>query len=84
MAEDDHERAEFLPATAYAVLGLLSSHQEELSPAEIKVRADWSLRSFYWSPAVSHIRRELERLLECGYVEARLRMSTSAGPRAAI
>jgi DNA-binding PadR family transcriptional regulator len=62
---------ETLPATAYAVLGILSVHDEELSPAEIKVRAAFSLEHFYWSPAVSHIRRELRRLLELGYVRER-------------
>jgi DNA-binding PadR family transcriptional regulator len=62
---------EALPATAYAVLGILSVHDEELSPAEIKVRANFTLRHYYWSPAVSHIRRELRRLLELGYVRER-------------
>jgi len=51
-----------LPATAYAVLGVLSTLDEELSPAEIKTRCDYTLRLFYWSPAVSHIRSELRRL----------------------
>jgi DNA-binding PadR family transcriptional regulator len=60
-----------LPATAYAVLGILSVNDEELSPGEIKVRADFGIRRFYWSPAVSHIRRELRRLLELGLVEER-------------
>ena len=62
---------EVLPATAYAVLGILSVNDEELSPAEIKVRAAFTLENFYWSPAVSHIRRELRRLLELGYVSER-------------
>jgi len=53
-----------LPATAYAVLGILSVNDEELTPGEIRVRADFAFRHFYWSPAVSHIRRELQRLLE--------------------
>ena len=60
-----------LPATAYAVLGILSVNDEELTPGEIKVRADFAFRHFYWSPAVSHIRRELQRLLEMGMVEER-------------
>ena|ERR1700722_15660067 len=60
-----------LPPTAYAVLGLLSANNEELTPGEIKVRADFIFRSFYWSPAVSHIRRELRRLLDMGMVEER-------------
>jgi DNA-binding PadR family transcriptional regulator len=60
-----------LPATAYAVLGILSVNDEELTPGEIKLRADFAFRHFYWSPAVSHIRRELGRLLEMGLVEER-------------
>ncbi|UFS58763.1 hypothetical protein [Subtercola endophyticus] len=70
---DESERSApgFLPATAYAVLGVLSVHHEELTPSEIKVRAYWDFRNFYWSPAVSHIRRELARLLELGLVEQR-------------
>jgi DNA-binding PadR family transcriptional regulator len=55
-----------LPATAYAVLGILSGFDEELTPGEIKVRAEFAFGHFYWSPAVSHIRRELRRLLELG------------------
>jgi DNA-binding PadR family transcriptional regulator len=60
-----------LPATAYAVLGILSVNDEELTPGEIKLRAEFAFRTFYWSPAVSHIRRELQRLLELGLVEER-------------
>jgi len=95
MSDDEAEvgeqsSTEFLPATAYAVLGALAVHHEELSPSEIKVRTDWDFRNFYWSPAVSHIRRELRRLLELGFVEeltvpvgndrtSHLYQSTSAG-----
>ena len=60
-----------LPATAYAVLGILSVNDEELTPGEIKLRAEFAFRHFYWSPAVSHIRRELQRLLELGLVAER-------------
>jgi DNA-binding PadR family transcriptional regulator len=60
-----------LPATAYAVLGILSVNDEELTPGEIKLRSEFAFRHFYWSPAVSHIRRELQRLLELGLVEER-------------
>jgi DNA-binding PadR family transcriptional regulator len=60
-----------LPATAYAVLGILSVNDEELTPGEIKLRAEFAFRHFYWSPAVSHIRRELHRLLELGLVAER-------------
>jgi DNA-binding PadR family transcriptional regulator len=60
-----------LPATAYAVLGILSVYDEELSAVEIKTRADFSISYFHWSPAVSHIRRELDRLRDLGLVEER-------------
>ncbi len=51
-----------LPPTSYAVLGLLAVAQVPLSAVELKTRADFSLRFFYWAPAVSHIRKELARL----------------------
>ncbi|HEY8525846.1 MAG TPA: helix-turn-helix transcriptional regulator [Acidimicrobiales bacterium] len=59
-----------LPATSYAVLGLLSFGRE-LSGYELKKWADHSLRFFYWSPALSNIYTELRRLEARGYVEAR-------------
>jgi DNA-binding PadR family transcriptional regulator len=59
-----------LPLTCYATLGLLS-HDEEYTAVEIQGRADQMLRWFYWAPALSHIRRELNRLDDLGYVEAR-------------
>jgi DNA-binding PadR family transcriptional regulator len=62
---------EFLPQTAYAVLGILSVTDEELTPGEIKLRAEFAFRHFYWPPAVSHIRRELRRLMEMGLAEER-------------
>ncbi|MEV4752606.1 hypothetical protein ACFQVD_33580 [Streptosporangium amethystogenes subsp. fukuiense] len=71
---DDEPEAEIgapLPATAYTVLGVLSVLDEELSAAEIKVRCDYTLRWFYWSPAISHIRRELRRLGDLGLVTER-------------
>lgn len=57
---------DFLPTTTYAVLGLLSLG-EELSGYEIRQWALRSLKFFYWSPAQSHIYRELRRLEELGY-----------------
>ena len=63
--------SEPLSATAYAVLGILSVTDEELTPGEIRLRAEFAFRHFYWSPAVSHIRRELGRLLEMGLVAER-------------
>lgn len=57
-----------MPATAYLVLGVLSVTDERLTAGEIKVRAEHTIGRFYWSPAVSHIRRELTRLLAAGLV----------------
>ena len=70
-SEPSEPEAAELPATAHTVLGILSLLDEELSAAEIKVRCDYTLRPFYWSPAVSHIRRELRRLCELGLVTER-------------
>jgi DNA-binding PadR family transcriptional regulator len=64
------EPAVKLPATAYAVLGLLSFGRE-LSGYDLKKWADSSLRFFYWSPAVSQIYGELKRLDRIGYVTSR-------------
>jgi DNA-binding PadR family transcriptional regulator len=56
-----------LPATAYALLGLLS-FGDSLTGYELKQRADRTLR-FYWvSPAMSQVYSELERLHEHGLV----------------
>lgn len=60
-----------LPTTAYTVLGILATLDEELTAADIKKRCDYTLRWFYWSPAVSHIRRELFRLRDLGLVTER-------------
>jgi DNA-binding PadR family transcriptional regulator len=59
-----------LPATAYAVLGLLSFGRE-LSGYDLKKWADSSLRFFYWAPAVSQIYGELKRLDRLGFVSSR-------------
>lgn len=59
-----------LPATGYAVLGLLSFGRE-LSGYDLKKWADTILSLFYWSPAVSQIYGELKRLEELGLVEGR-------------
>jgi DNA-binding PadR family transcriptional regulator len=45
------------------------------SAVEIEERARVYLRHFYWAPALSHIRRELDRLEKMGYVECREVMS---------
>jgi DNA-binding PadR family transcriptional regulator len=59
-----------LPLTSYATLGLLSPGGE-FTAVEIEDRAHEYLRFFYWAPALSHIRRELNRLEELGYVSGR-------------
>jgi DNA-binding PadR family transcriptional regulator len=59
-----------LPATANALLGLLS-FGEELSGYELKKWADHSLSLFFWSPATSQIYGELRRLEKYGYVTSR-------------
>jgi DNA-binding PadR family transcriptional regulator len=59
-----------LPLTTYATLGLLST-VTPFSAVEIEERARLYLRHFYWTPALSHIRRELDRLEKLGYVECR-------------
>jgi len=60
-----------LPTTAYLVLGVLVVEDGEMSAVDLKTRADFTLGLFYWAPAVSHIRRELARLLELGMVSER-------------
>jgi DNA-binding PadR family transcriptional regulator len=52
-----------LPVTAYLVLGVLAANDEQLTAGEIKSRAELTVGHFYWSPSVSHVRRELNRLL---------------------
>lgn len=58
-----------LPATAYAVLGLLSFGRE-LTGYDLRKSAE-NMRFFYWSPAQSQIYTELRRLLGRGYVSQR-------------
>lgn len=60
-----------LPATSWAVLGLLS-FGEELSGYDLKKWSDWSLRFFYWSPSFSQIYSELKRLEKAGYASSRM------------
>ncbi|SEB86841.1 transcriptional regulator, PadR family [Streptomyces sp. 2133.1] len=60
-----------LPATGWAVLGLLS-FGEELSGYDLKKRSDRSLHFFYWSPSFSQIYGELKRLEKAGYASSRL------------
>jgi DNA-binding PadR family transcriptional regulator len=59
-----------LPATSYALLGLLSFGQE-LTGYEVKQWAESTLR-FYWvAPAMSQVYSELGRLADRGLVAAR-------------
>ncbi|MER5888117.1 PadR family transcriptional regulator [Streptomyces sp. NPDC001941] len=59
-----------LPATAWAVLGLLSFPGERTG-YDLKKWADASLRFFYWSPAISQVYAELRRLESLGYATSR-------------
>ncbi|MEV0599969.1 PadR family transcriptional regulator [Streptomyces sp. NPDC050315] len=70
MAEEQSRGAD-LPATGWAVLGLLS-FGEELSGYDLKKWADWSLGFFYWSPSFSQIYGELKRLEKAGYAASRM------------
>ncbi|MFJ9828376.1 PadR family transcriptional regulator [Streptomyces sp. NPDC101160] len=60
-----------LPATSWAVLGLLSFGRE-LSGYDLKKWSDRSLRFFYWSPSFSQIYSELKRLEKAGFATSRL------------
>lgn len=59
-----------LPATAWAVLGILS-FGEELTGYEVRKWVGHILRFFYWSPAMSQIYTELKRLENTGYAASR-------------
>jgi DNA-binding PadR family transcriptional regulator len=59
-----------IPATAWAVLGLLAFGRE-LSGYDIKQWADAILRFFYWSPATSQIYTELRRLQDRSLIVSR-------------
>lgn len=61
-----------LPATAYALLGLLvfdTSDSDGLTGYELKQRADFTLRYYWVSPAMSQVYTELRRLTERGLAE---------------
>ncbi|MYW66350.1 PadR family transcriptional regulator [Streptomyces sp. SID8379] len=70
MAREESDGRPALPATGWAVLGLLS-FGEELSGYDLKKWADYSLRFIYWSPSFSQIYGELKRLESVGYVASR-------------
>ncbi|KOU25851.1 PadR family transcriptional regulator [Streptomyces sp. WM6372] len=67
----DEKSGRTLPATGWAVLGLLS-FGEELSGYDLKKWSDRSLGFFYWSPSFSQIYSELKRLEKAGYASSRL------------
>ncbi|WP_042421465.1 PadR family transcriptional regulator [Streptacidiphilus anmyonensis] len=83
MAETDADRDDDaplpLPATSWAVLGLLS-FGAELSGYDLKKWADASLGYFYWSPSFSQIYSELRRLEAAGCATSRL-VRPEAGAR---
>lgn len=70
MAADD-ESYPSLPATSWAVLGMLS-FGEELTGNDLKKWADWSIGFFYWSPSVSQVYAELKKLEELSLVRSHL------------
>ena len=59
-----------LPATSYAILGVLS-FRDEMSGYDVRKYAENSIAWFYWSPAPSQIYAELRRLRDRGLVEER-------------
>lgn len=60
-----------LPATSWAVLGMLS-FGEELTGNDLKKWADWSIGFFYWSPSVSQVYAELKKLEERSLVSSHM------------
>ena len=60
-----------LPATSWAVLGMLT-FGEGLTGYDLKKWADWSIGYFYWSPSVSQIYAELKKLEAAGLVESEM------------
>ncbi|MEU5217864.1 PadR family transcriptional regulator [Streptomyces sp. NPDC020807] len=71
MDDEGDETVPDLPATGWAVLGLLS-HERELSGYDVKKWSDRSLGLFYWSPSFSQVYGELKRLETRGYARSRL------------
>lgn len=60
-----------LPATSWAVLGMLTLG-EGLTGYDLKKWADWSIGYFYWSPSISQIYAELKKLEKGGLVSSEL------------
>ena len=60
-----------LPATSWAVLGMLT-YGEELTGNDLKKWADCNLGFFYWSPSISQVYAELKKLESINLVESRV------------
>lgn len=60
-----------LPATSWAVLGMLTQG-ERLTGYDVKKWADWSIGFFYWSPSVSQVYAELKKLEAMGLADSRV------------
>lgn len=71
---------EGMPATSWAVLGILS-FGEQLSGYDIKRWAEQSLAFFYWAPSQSQIYTELRRLEDLGLVVSRVEQTHEAKSR---
>lgn len=69
-----------LPATARAVLGILS-FGEEMTGYDVKRWADQSLAFFYWAPSQSQIYGELRRLEQQGLATSRVEQTHEAKTR---
>lgn len=70
MSTADRNSHPDLPATSWAVLGMLS-FGEELTGNDLKKWADWSIGFFYWSPSVSQVYAELKKLESLALVSSR-------------
>lgn len=60
-----------LPATSWAVLGMLTQG-ESLTGYDVKKWADWSIGFFYWSPSISQVYAELKKLEAIGLVDSQV------------
>lgn len=75
-----HDPMPELPATSWAVLGILS-FDTELSGYDVKRWADQSLAFFYWAPSQSQIYTELRRLEHLGLATSRVEQTHAAKSR---
>ncbi|MEU4014702.1 PadR family transcriptional regulator [Microbacterium sp. NPDC028030] len=81
MSDREHtDRRPELPATSWAVLGILS-FGTELSGYDVKQWADQSLAYFYWAPSQSQIYTELRRLEQLGMAVSRVEQTHAAKSR---